>query len=411
MTYRKSYWKTITLALVICIGGIVGLLVLNIAHVSGLLGSAVSFLLKALILTTSLIAIGGLVCLWRDRRIELGLHDHIGASLLSIPSVGLLSVLGLRSLLGQTPRPGDIVEVRSLGEIQSTLDADSTLDGLPFMSEMHEHCGQTFRVHRRVDKIYDMRNKTGMRRLPDVVTLTAVRCNGVHHDGCQAECQILWNDAWLRRLPASIAVDTRLPNDVLIPPVTQKNEQDSYICQMTRLWEASQPMSRFDIRQDLRPLLSGNVRLWVYVIVLLTRLFNTTQRLRGGVKFPYMPSLSQMNPATKAPQESLAEGQSVIVQSRAHIAQTLIKGKTKGLWYDQDMIRFCGNPAVVYKQVDKIIHEGTGKMVQIKTPCWILRDITATGEFQRLNPQAEYTYWREAWLQPQETKKPQSVNG
>ncbi len=403
--HRKSYWKTIALTLAINIFALVVLVILNVAQVSGLPAVVASFTMKIIVLVASLIIAGGLICLWRDRRIELGLYDHIGASLKGNPPFSLLSALGLRSLLGQAPRPGDIVEVRSLEEIQQTLDADSTLDGLPFMPEMHEYCGSTFRVHRRVDKIYDMRNKTGMRRLCDAVSLTAVRCNGVHHDGCQAECYVLWKDAWLRRVPSSGAVDTCLTSEVEIAADTYDNVTESYICQMTRLWEATLPMSRFDIRQDLRPLLSGNVSLWVYLIVLLTRLFDTVQCLRGGVYFPHMTLPIKDNSVTQVPKMSLAADQRVMIQSRAHIAQTLINSRTKGLWYDRDMIRFCGNPGVVYKPVDKIIHEGTGKMLQFKAPCWILRDITATGEFQRFNPQLEYTYWKEAWLHPQETKK------
>ncbi len=405
MVHRKSYWKTITLALAMSIVGLLGLMVLHISDVSEMFGTAASSLLIVLTVVAALIAVGGFVCLWRDRRIELGLKDPIGASLLRTPSQGLLSKLGLRSLLGRAPRPGDLVTIRPLDEILSTLDADAALDGLPFMPEMKEFCGRTFQVHRRVDKIYDMRNKTGMRRLRNAVTLTALRCNGVHHDGCQAECHILWKDAWLQRQPANMAVSAQAQNNVRIAPDTIKTEQDTYICQMTRLWEASQPMSRFDFRQDLRPLLSGNVTLWAYVIVLLTRLFNTAQRLRKGAGFPCMPSVAQDNSATQGSLSNLSIGQKVKIKSREQISLTLVNGKTKGLWYDRDMIRFSGNHAVVYKKVDRLIHEGTGKMVKIKTPCWILQDITATGEFQRLNPQKEYTYWREAWLQQLEVNK------
>lgn len=33
------------------------------------------------------------------------------------------------------------------------------------------------------------------------------------------------------------------------------------------------------------------------------------------------------------------------------------------------MIRFCGLPAIVRKQVNRIIHENTCKIVVMKTPC------------------------------------------
>ena len=401
MTYWISYWKTIALALVAGFASLAVLLATIFVPISGILGEVANFLMAVLFLAASLVTGGGLVCLWRDGRTESGNHDPIGASLNRIPSAGLLSTLGLRSLLGNAPRPGDIVAVRSLDEIRSTLDADSSLDGLPFMPEMHAYCELNFRVHRCVDKIYDMRNKTGLRRLCDAVTLTAVRCDGVHHGGCQAECQILWKNAWLRKLPPGTPVDNGTPTHDVMKTDAEKIEPDSYICQMTRLWEASQPMSSFDIRQDLRPLLSGNVRLWTYVLVLLTRLFYTIQRIRRGTGFPFMPNRSKEEASAPVPQQSLAVGQIVRVLDRAHIAQTLKNSRTKGLWFDRDMVRYCGNEGAVKKRVNRIIHEATGKMVIMKTRSWILRDITATGEFHRLCMQHEHIYWREAWLQPQ----------
>jgi hypothetical protein len=160
-------------------------------------------------------------------------------------------------------------------------------------------------------------------------------------------------------------------------------------------------MSRYDIGQDLRPLLSGNVSLGVYVLVLLTRLFNTIQQLRRGACFPFMSDRPMVDPSTQVSQYIPAVGQSVKVQDRAHIAQTLIKNRTKGLWFDRDMVRFCGNASVVQQRVDHIIHEASGRMVKMKTPSWILRDMTATGEFLRLCPQHEHIFWRDAWLRPQ----------
>lgn len=114
-----------------------------------------------------------------------------------------------------------------------------------------------------------------------------------------------------------------------------------------------------------------------------------------------MPNLSVAMPSEQSPQKNLAVGQSVMVQNRAHISQTLINNKTKGLWYDQDMVRFCGNASVVKQRITQIIHEASGKMLQMKTPSWILHDIMATGEFHRLCPQHEYIFWREEWLKLQ----------
>ncbi|MBN2266747.1 MAG: hypothetical protein JW725_00200 [Candidatus Babeliaceae bacterium] len=402
--HRKSYWKTIKMLFIVTILCFFVYLILDFNNFSGLFFTTIKTLMIVLILAFSLVMSGGFICLLRDNRIELGLIDTIGASLKGGPPKTILSTSGMRFLFGDTLRPGDTVEIRTLDEIKKTFDDDFSLDGLPFMPEMQEYCGMRFQVHRRVDKIYDMRNKTGMRRLQDAVTLTSVRCNGAQHDNCQAECHILWKDAWLKKT-SSCQTANRPIKKPLIPATTYDGEKESYVCQMTRLWEATEPMSPFDIRQDLRPLVSGNVSLGVYVIVLLTRLFNTVQKLRGGICFPYMPPSSQTKPMSDNSELCLVPGQSVMVKSRSEISETLKNSKTKGLWYDQDMIRYCGNSGTLYKKVDHIIHEGTGKMVDIKTPCWIIKDIMATGEFQRLNPQQEFTYWREAWLHPHVSKE------
>ncbi|MEO8186338.1 MAG: hypothetical protein ABI580_03130 [Burkholderiaceae bacterium] len=273
--------------------------------------------------------------------------------------------------------------------------------GLPFMFEMEPFCNRIFRVHRRVDHINDMRNKTGLRRTRDVVTLTEVRCSGSAHGGCQAACQILWNDAWLRKMPDRQPATAVLEAASYVPlpcALADSEETDpTYFCQMTTLWEVSQPLAPIDIRQDFRPLISGNISFADFGLTLLTRIFNIVQDLRGGAGYPFMPQHRLQGPSPSAEQHFKA-GDAVVVRSKDEISQTLLNGKNKGLWFDKDMIRFCGQSAIVRKRVSKIIHESTGKMAVLKTPCVVLEDVVATGEFLRLCPQHEYIFWREIWL-------------
>jgi hypothetical protein len=397
--HRSSYWKSTGLAFAICVASAACLVIASTINVSGAVGAAIDTAFSTMLIAASLVAAGGGVCLWRDRRLTAGQTDPLVAALTRVPPRGIFSKFGLRSLLGTALRPGDIVRVRSLGEIGETLTVHGTLEGLPFMPEMKTFCGHRFRVHRRVDKINDMRNKTGLRQMRGVVTLTGVRCNGADHSGCQAECQILWKDAWLVRMSSVEPEKYRPPADASAP----SSDQDStaaFTCQMTRLWEASKSMSRFDLRQDLRPLLNGNVAPSAYAGLMLTRWFNLFQALRGGVAFPYMPDRSAVCPVTQPHSEAYGNGRAVAVRSRAEIAQTLANSRTKGLWFDRDMMRYCGTISVVDKHVRRIIHEATGKMVTMKTPSIVLRDVVATGEFLRLCPQHEQIFWREAWLRP-----------
>ena len=47
---------------------------------------------------------------------------------------------------------GDWVEVRSKEEIFATLDENGHLEGLPFMPQMTQYCGQRFQVFKRAGK-------------------------------------------------------------------------------------------------------------------------------------------------------------------------------------------------------------------------------------------------------------------
>jgi len=399
--HRVSYWKTTGVALAGVVLTLSALLWLNSASGHRAVLAASTFLSALLLIASVFIAAGGLVCLWRDAREASGTPDMFAPLANRVPTGGLLSRVGLRFPRGPWLRPGDVVSVRSWSEIQATLDAAGTLDGLPFMAEMMEYCGGIFRVHRRVDKINDMRRKTGLRRMCDTVTLSGLRCSGSRHDGCQAECQILWKDSWLRRLPAKrqVASDREVANQSghAVDNSESSDNNRTYVCQMTELWEASRAMSSFDWRQDLRPLLWGNVGVRGYLIAILTRIFNMVQRLRGGTGYPFMPEV-KIAGETPVANADFKVGETVVIRSKNEIAQTLIRGRNRGLWFDPEMIRFCSQAAVVRKRVRRVIHEATRKMVVMKTPCVVLENVVATGEFLRLCPQHEYIFWREVWL-------------
>jgi hypothetical protein len=93
---------------------------------------------------------------------------------------------------------GDWVEIQSKEEILAALDKNGRLEGLPFMPQMFEYCGQRFRVQSRAYKTCDtVSGHYAGRRLSDAVHLD-IRCNGQAYGGCQAGCLISWKSAWLR---------------------------------------------------------------------------------------------------------------------------------------------------------------------------------------------------------------------
>jgi hypothetical protein len=231
------------------------------------------------------------------------------------------------------------------------------------MPEMLAFCSLHFRVQHRVDKINGMKAKTDLRRFRRTVTLENFRCDGSTHDGCQAECQILWKDNWLHRLEPTVGlhVNQLTPNVEAAAPrgklsswydllktMSQISELDGtiYSCQMTELLRASEPMSYWDFRQDLRPLLHGNITLPVFLVGHLIRIFNYVQRVRSGTPYPFRPN----GEAKRTPREELGlrPGDIVRVRSRDAIAKTLnANSRNRALWFDREMLTLCDKRFVV----------------------------------------------------------------
>ena len=363
------------------------------------------------------VALGGLVVLFRSRGLERGRPDlflRMNASRdLGVVSSGKLGWgTWVRRFVRRLLRPssllvGDLVQVRSLQEIKDTLDESGSLDGLPFMEEMAAFCGQRFRVFRCVDKIFDYGRSARLRRIEDVVLLTGLRCDGSAHGGCQAGCSLLWKTAWVTRMreegKQAVAHGPEL-DAVRTLPVGQA-PQSRYACQFTQLTTASRPLSRWDIRQDLRPLLSGNVTLRAFCVGMLTRVFNRMERLLGGRGYP--PLSQSTRSTTPVSTYGLAPGDTVRVLGSERIATTLDQAsRNRGLWFDLEMLKHCGQQRRVSRRVDRIIEIATGQILAMKTPCLILQGVDSSGEFLRFWAQHEPLYWREVWLEPAGATQP-----
>src|SRR5437773_3925528 len=140
-------------------------------------------------------------------------------------------------------RPGDLVEVKAPEEILSTLDADGTLDHVPFMPEMVEFCGKSFKVSKWVATVCP--GPRGF-RADDVFFLDGLRCSGAAHDGCQKACMIMWRQAWLRKVDPAAAAG---PVDVesrrrLEASLRTSTGPTTYFCQASELLKAARPLSR-----------------------------------------------------------------------------------------------------------------------------------------------------------------------
>lgn len=365
-------------------------------------------------LASECVALGGVVALYRSKGLAggnpdlfLGLNASRDFEAVSRGELGwgiwarrfFRFALGASYLL-----VGDLVEVRPLKEIEDTLDESGSLDELPFMSEMAKFCGRRIRVFRCVDKILDDGRSWKLRRLKDAVLLAGLRCDGGAHGGCQTSCYLLWKSAWLKPVrdeperrdgQQDGGADTvRLARAVLIEPAAPSR----YTCQFTQLTDASSPLSRWDVRQDLKPLLTGNVTVSAFCVCVLTRLFNRVQPLWGGSAYPPM----SRGTLKKTPLVTLglASGDTVRVLGSERIAATLDeRSLNRGLSFEREMMKHCGQRYRVSMQIERIIKKD-GRILEMKMPSIVLEGVDSSGEFLRFCAQHEYLFWREAWLEP-----------
>lgn len=366
--------------------------------------------LTALAAAMALVAIGGVVIIIRDFCEERGLpyfpvrpRERIAGPM----------TLAIRRLLGFSAglRPGEMIEIRSLPEIIATLDERSCLDGLPFMPEMAAFCGHRFPVHRRIEKVWEYAHGTGMRRMHDAVLLQGLRCDGKGHGTCQAACQLIWKEAWLKRLGTDSpgTFDTSRQLDLSAHTQVTVDGGLRYVCQMTEIQRASSQLRLGGLGHYWRDLTVGNVRLVPLIVTISVRLFNNVQWRLGR---PVWPVLVPMNSDSSPLQNlGLQPGQMVRVKSKHAIAMTLNRNsRNRGLGFGGDMLFYCGGSYRVAARINRIVHEGTGELLLLKTPSILLEGVTGIGG-SIINPQNEYYYWREIWLDPEPSCAEAPVDG
>jgi hypothetical protein len=327
-------------------------------------------------------------------------------------------------------RPGDVVEVRSSAEILATLNGDGSVEGMPFMPEMLRHVGKRFTVSHQVEKICDtISSSHGSRRMRNTVFLEDLRCDGSGHGGCQAGCRIYWKEAWLRRVDPDVAVTGEDNGSTELHQIARRSTRaereidgavkEVYRCQATEALRATEPLSRFDPSQYIRELASGNLRASRLLRVLGQALRGRLRRSLGalaralripvprqfrGSDDPSIPHDASFDAPTVAP--NVRPGEMVEVRSYEEIQRTLDeRHRNRGLWFDVEMIPYCGGRYRVQDRVQRIINERNGCMIELSSDCLILEGVVCRGEHSPgrwFCPRAIYPYWREAWLRPVE---------
>jgi hypothetical protein len=309
-------------------------------------------------------------------------------------------------------RRGDLAEVRNPSEILETLDERGALDGLPFMPEMAALCGRRFTVERRAERVCDTVHYSGSRRPARTVLLGDLRCDGSAHAGCQAECRFLWKEAWLRKVtpgsPPSAPIDERdraalverTARNVKRTVESDGQSQERWRCQATELPTASAHLKLWDPRSYLREYATGNVTLGHFLRVMGRAVVAEPRRKLGLISEVHLPG-TRTGPDTDPPL-NLQPGDLVQVKTKAEIAATLSpQGRHRGLWFDREMMPFCGGTFRVRQRIQRFIDDRDGRMVELKSDCVTLEGVVCSGDLSLRRwfcPRAIYSFWRECWL-------------
>jgi hypothetical protein len=323
-------------------------------------------------------------------------------------------------------RAGELVEVRAKEEILATLDKNGRLEEMPFMPQMFQYCGKRFMVQKRAHKTCDPVFTVKARRVEKTVHLN-LRCDGKAFGGCQAACMLFWKEAWLKPAGAETA-DTHSP----IPARCRTTEEDvldagsfegpdgvtRYVCQTTQLMHFTKHLPWWNPTQYVEDYLSGNVTLTkmlrgaVYVVFgrrggarlpFLRRIHDALQSLIGGMPTPVRNGSIPIGGPVPIKPLDLLPGELVRVKSHEEILATINERNWHGgLYFDVEMVPFCGRTFAVGSRVDRFIDEKTGRMRRLKTPAVILKDVACGSHFSKCRmfcPRAIHPWWREEWLE------------
>jgi hypothetical protein len=255
--------------------------------------------------------------------------------------------------------------------------------------------------------------------MTNTVHLLGLRCDGAAHGGCQAACLLFWKEAWLMRVsgpaaevqlavPAATAPAATgrctleaLNQATLAPGSAADGPGVRYACQTTDLLKASAPLGSWEPGQYVKDLTSGNVSPVDFVWYMAIALYNEFVRaVRRGRVYPHIRGLAGVTTPSEA--LDLQPGELVQVRSKEEIVRTLnAKGRTRGLWFDVEMLPHCGKTYRVRTRVQRIVDERTGAMMILPRDCIILEDVYCSGFLSRdrmFCPRSIFPYWREVWL-------------
>jgi hypothetical protein len=325
-------------------------------------------------------------------------------------------------------KAGELVEVKSKEEILATLDENGRLDGLPFMPQMFDYCGKRFKVYARAHKTCDFIYTVRSRWLPDGIHLDT-RCDGAAYGGCQHACLMWWKEQWLKRVDDtalkvtnSVSHSTCTEAEVLAGTSSLNDKGEKiYTCQGTEVLDFTKPISPWDFSHFWEDYTSGNVSFGRLLAGICYNLFSTLKNsglkigrpLRwlydalaiviGFPRYARRPGLIPDGQVTPTADLDLRPGDWVRVKSYEEILKTLdSNAKNRGLYFDAELVSYCGKTLRVKSVVNTFIDERTRQIRRIKNRCIVLEGGICQGRYSEgrmLCPRSILSWWREVWLE------------
>lgn len=290
-----------------------------------------------------------------------------------------------------------LIKIRPRNEIIKTLDKDGCLNGLPFMPEMIQYCGQIHKVNKVLEKICHDVLPSDMRQFAhnDVLILEGLYCDGLYHDNCEKACPLLWKTAWLDTNVDEAVTHDSNSQDVLRSKLTTKLSPTVYFCQSSRIEASTCTISKIQrVSKSLRSTLQGNCGLLESFKNLIKPVsLKIWQKIVGDWPIG-------RNRKTPTLALDLKPGEWVRIKPIGEIINTLdTQGKNRGLHFSRDMASYCGKRYRVRSRLDRMISESDGKMMQL-TNTVVLEGIVCDCPFTIGGcPRKVFQYWREIWLE------------
>jgi hypothetical protein len=194
-----------------------------------------------------------------------------------------------------------------------------------------------------------------------------------------------------------------------------------FTCQATELLDFTRPLPWWDFRQYLEDYTSGNVTIgrllsgFVYgtfstlknsglkIGLPLRWLYDLAASIFGFPRYPRRPGLVPDGQATPTLTLNLQPGELVRIKSYEEILATLNADcSNRGLYFDAELVPYCGKVFRVKSVVNTFLDEKTRKLRTIKNRCIILEGVFCQSRYSHcrmLCPRSILSWWREIWLE------------